>query len=143
MVWLSTETVLTIHVTVHWDLKLEWKVQRNTELYRDTYYSDNPLSLAMLPAIPVCPTLWCFRPLMSTVQLGSPLVITLSSFRSHAVVTSSRNVSEFSWPSLYAGWALGLVQDCRYQFSPGSLSILWSPRSLHHLRVQARKDDRK
>ena len=57
-------------------------------------YSNIPLSFAILQAIPVCPTLWCFRALIRTVQLGSPLLITWSSLRSHAVITSSRKVSE-------------------------------------------------
>ena len=70
-------------------LELEW--YRTIEKH---CYSNNPLSFAMILAIPVCPSLRCFRALTRTVQLGSPLLMTWSSFCNHAVMTSSRKVLE-------------------------------------------------
>ena len=70
-------------------MKNQWQVS-----VRWNYSRFPKWSFAMLLAIPVCPTLRCFRASTRTVQLGSPFSETWSSLRSHAVMTSSRNVSE-------------------------------------------------
>ena len=76
------------HLIVHMKVSSFSTVSAN----RVSQLSCSPLRFAILAAIPICPTLGSFRALIRTIQLGSPHILTQSSWRSQAAMTSLRKV---------------------------------------------------